>query len=223
MREAWRRLRAQAEDEQQWRRSETERARNAVRDWQRRYEAVDAANRLVAAEIAANVEQAKQKLVDLEQARIRPGEALEFTEADFEQMLALTLKFRELWKAPTTTALDRRQIVRAIVDQVVFKAKTEEEMHLRIERSDGNPAAIRIVDLYPKTLRRIRERHAAGVQAAKIVETLSRERAPTLRRGGECTEERVARALMTGCASPIDRSRPPATAMQGAYSVKSET
>lgn len=195
VRDAWRRMRAQAEDEQQWRRSEMERARNAVRDWQRRYEAVDAANRLVAAEIEANLEQAKRKLVDLEQAKARPGDPLEFTEADFEQMLALTQKFRELWEARTTTALDRKQILRAMIDQVVLEAKTEEEMRLRIEWEDGSPATTRIVDLHQKTLRRIRELYASGLPAAEIAETLAREGIPTLRRGGNWTEEKVKRAV----------------------------
>lgn len=191
VREAWRRLQTHAEEEQRWRRSEVERARNAVRDWQRRYEAVDPANRLVAAEIEANLERAKRKLLDLEQEKTRPGVAIEFTEADFEQMLGLTRKFRELWDAPTTTAIDRKQILRAMVDRVVLEARTEEELRIRIEWTDASPATHRVVDLHPKTLRRICAMHAAGVPETEIVALLRRERVPTLRRGEEWSVKRV--------------------------------
>lgn len=191
VRGVWRRVREQAEDEHQWRRLEVERARNAVRDWQRRYEAVDPANRLVAASVEESLEQAKRKLVDVEQARTGPGEAIAFTEADFEQMLALTRRFRELWEAPTTTALDRKQILRALVDRVVLVARTEEELQLRIEWNDGSPATVCIVDLHPKTLRRIRAMLAAGIPASEIVALLRRERVPPLRCGEEWTVKRV--------------------------------
>ena len=89
----------------------------------RQYDAVDPANRLVAAELEsrwnarlADVQQQEEKLAGLTAAR---PEAL--SEAEHERLLALGADLETAWTHPSATAQTRKRIVRAVVEEVVVK------------------------------------------------------------------------------------------------------
>ena len=89
----------------------------------RQYDAVDPANRLVAAELErrwnarlADVQQQEEKLAGLTAAR---PEAL--SEAEHERLLALGTDLETAWTHPNATAQTRKRIVRAVLEEVVVK------------------------------------------------------------------------------------------------------
>ncbi len=89
----------------------------------RQYDAVDPANRLVAAELEcrwnarlADVQQQEEKLTGLTAAR---PEAL--SEAEHERLLALGTDLETAWTHPNATAQTRKRIVRAVLEEVVVK------------------------------------------------------------------------------------------------------
>ena len=87
----------------------------------RQYDAVDPANRLVAAELEcrwnarlADVQQQEEKLAGLTAAR---PEAL--SSAEQERLLALGSDLETAWTHPNATAQTRKRIVRAVLEEVV--------------------------------------------------------------------------------------------------------
>lgn len=99
---------------------ETERAR-------RQYDAVEPENRLVARQLERNWEEKLRRAEEVEQeyGRWLKEQSLAITEADRAEILALAEDLPQLWHAPTTTASDRKQIVRFIVRDVILDQKRE--------------------------------------------------------------------------------------------------
>ena len=124
----------------QWR-MRIERARYEVDLAERRYEAVDPANRLIAAMLQTRWNDAMQRLHDVE------AELAEFerkvmrtvTSQQKQQILALANDFPRLWAADTTTPRDRKRILRLLVrDITVVKGPEPKIVRLQI-RWQGGP------------------------------------------------------------------------------------
>jgi DNA invertase Pin-like site-specific DNA recombinase len=106
------------------------RSRYEVELAERRYQAVDPSNRLVAASLEKRWEEAlgQQQQVQEEYdrcARETPGA---LTEADQARIAALAAEIPALWQAPETTNADRKQIVRCLVEQVVVHVRCDSEV-----------------------------------------------------------------------------------------------
>ena len=99
---------------------ETERAR-------RQYDAVEPENRLVARQLERNWEEKLRRAEEVEQEYRHwlKEQSLAITEADRAEILALAEDLPQLWHAPTTTASDRKQIVRFIISDVILDQKRE--------------------------------------------------------------------------------------------------
>ena len=103
----------------QWR-MRIERARYDAELAERRYEAVDPCNRLIAATLETRWNEAVQRLHDLE------AELLAFerktmravTAEQKQQILQLANDFPRLWAAATTTPRDRKRILRLLVRDI---------------------------------------------------------------------------------------------------------
>jgi len=103
---------------------------------QRRYRAVDAENRLVARNLESDWEQrlrelerAKAELTRRERERPRALSA-----EDRRRLLALGADLQSVWEAPTTTARDRKELLRTLLEEVivtVFKAQHRARLTLR--------------------------------------------------------------------------------------------
>jgi hypothetical protein len=103
----------------QWRRR-IERARYDVDLAERRYEAVDPANRLIASTLEKRWNDAMQRLLELEAelANFERQTLRTITAEQKRQILQLARDFPRLWTAPTTAAHDRKRMLRLLIRDI---------------------------------------------------------------------------------------------------------
>ncbi|HEX6520316.1 MAG TPA: recombinase family protein [Streptosporangiaceae bacterium] len=103
----------------QWRR-QAEAARFAAAKAERRYQAVDPDNRLVARGLEAAWEKALTELAaaESELARREAARPATLTGSERAAILALGDDLQAVWDAPTTTGKDRKQLLRTLLDEV---------------------------------------------------------------------------------------------------------
>ena len=108
---------------EQWRR-QAEQARYAATRAERRYRAVDPENRLVARGLEAEWEHALRGQADAEAelARRQAARPATLTEAEKTAIFELGDDLHAIWSAPTTTDRDRKQLLHALLDDVVITA-----------------------------------------------------------------------------------------------------
>jgi DNA invertase Pin-like site-specific DNA recombinase len=109
---------------QQWE-LRLERARYEAQRAQRQYNAVEPENRLVARTLERAWEEKLRAVEQVEQAyqAWRQGRQLALSEADRQEIVALGENLPQVWSAPTTTAADRKRIVRLLIQAVIVDAK----------------------------------------------------------------------------------------------------
>jgi DNA invertase Pin-like site-specific DNA recombinase len=172
--------------ESHWR-QQIERARYDADRAARQYHSVEPENRLVAAELERRWERAMTVQRDLQEqyerfARERPRE---MTDGERELLRRLSADLPRLWDAETTTAADRKAVVRQLVDRIVVSVRgaseiVEAEVHW-IGGAVSSHEACRPVRGYEQ-LRdfallkgRVVELRGAGRTSAQIAEALNRE------------------------------------------------
>ena len=98
-----------------------ERATYEAERAERQYQAVEPENRLVARSLERQWEAAlrAQRDVEEEYDRFLEGRPPQLTEEQRAQILALSSDLPVLWNAAETTAADRKEIIRLVVDRVV--------------------------------------------------------------------------------------------------------
>src|SRR5262252_1059584 len=128
----------------QWRLA-VERASYEAQRAERRYRAIDPDNRLVARGLEAEwekslreLETAKAELARREQQRPRTLSADERS-----RLLALGGDLPDVWQAPTTTARDKKELLRALLEEVIIAVhKDEYRSHLTLRWRGGALAEI---------------------------------------------------------------------------------
>jgi hypothetical protein len=123
----------------QWRRR-IERARYDADLAERRYEAVDPANRLIASTLEQRWNDAMQRLLELETelANFERQTLRAVTAEQKRQILQLATDFPRLWNAPTTAARDRKRMLRLLIkDITVVKAPEPKLLRLNIRWQGG--------------------------------------------------------------------------------------
>lgn len=106
----------------------------------RQYHATEPENRLVARELEKRWEQSLAQQRDVEEAHARFVHELppQLTEADQASLRTLSTDIPTLWHSPQTTAIERQQIVRHLIEQVVLTAPSEQEVaEVRVRWSGG--------------------------------------------------------------------------------------
>ena len=131
-----------------------EQRRQVTRDWERRieraryeadraarqYHACEPENRLVGRTLERQWDEALQALrrVEDEFDRFIRSRPRPLGEADREEIRRLAVTVPTLWHAPTTTAADRRQIVRLLIDRVVLTVDPgADRIGVRVEWAGG--------------------------------------------------------------------------------------
>jgi DNA invertase Pin-like site-specific DNA recombinase len=130
----------------QWR-MRIERARYDADLAERRYEAVDPANRLIAATLETRWNDAMQRLHDLEAelAAFEQKTLRVVTAEQKRQILELAKDFPRLWSAPTTTPRDRKRILRLLVrDITVVKGPDPKTVRLHIRWQGGETETLQL-------------------------------------------------------------------------------
>jgi hypothetical protein len=113
---------------QQWR-QRLQRARYQADLAARQYGNVDPANRLVAAELERRWEAALLELQGQQGAyqRFCAVQPARLSAAEQEQIRALAQDIPQLWEADTTTAQDRKNVVRLLIDRVEVDVQGQTE------------------------------------------------------------------------------------------------
>jgi hypothetical protein len=130
----------------QWRRK-IERARYEVDLAERRYEEVDPSNRLIASTLEKRWNDAMNRHLELEAelADFERQAMRSVTAEQKRQILQLGRDFPRLWNAPTTTACDRKRMLRLLIrDITVVKGSEPKLLRLQIRWQGG---ATEIIDV----------------------------------------------------------------------------
>src|SRR6201987_342213 len=123
----------------QWRRK-IERARYDADLAESRYEEADPSNRLVAGTLEKRWNDAMQRMIELEAevAKFELQAMRSLTPEQKQQVLQLGKDFPRLWKAPTTSACDRKRMLRLLIrDITVVKGAEPKLLHLQIRWQGG--------------------------------------------------------------------------------------
>jgi DNA invertase Pin-like site-specific DNA recombinase len=179
----------------QWRQT-LERAQQDVARAERQYHAVEPENRLVARTLEARWEEALKKRRQAEEDYHRFLAKLPATlsGADRQRIRALSESVAALWHAPATTALDRKQIVRCVVERVIVAADKSTELNEvtivwyggvatqhRVARPVGTYEQLKD---YQRLTERITQLHQQGFHLSQIAQKLNEEGfVPPRRRG----------------------------------------
>ena len=184
----------------------------------RQYQAVEPENRLVARtlERAWNEKLTAQQTLEEEYHRFVREQPRLLTAEEREAIRRLAADIPALWHAPTTTAADRKEIIRQVVQRVLVDVQgRSEQVRARIEWVGGDATEgvvrrpiVQLSDLsvYPQLCARIRELTRAGWAVVAIATQLAVEGyqpprggqivAPTLRRLQQELGVRAPRAHM---------------------------
>lgn len=177
-----------------------ERARQDAARAERHYQAVEPENRLVARTLEARWEEAlnKQRQAEEEYHRFLAKLPVTLSDSDREKIVALSASLPTLWNAAETSALDRKQIVRCIVERVVVVTDRSSELnevtivwrggmetHHQIARAVGTFEQLKD---YRRLVERIRQLHSEGHHLAQIASQLNKEGLVPPRRRGNFTE-----------------------------------
>lgn len=184
-----------------------EQARYEVERAERQYNAVEPENRLVARTLEQHWETALTAEAGLreEHARFLAREPARLTAADREAIRQLAEDLPALWQAESTTAIERKEIVRLLLERVeVTVAGTSENAEVMCQWAGGQRSRHALVRSVRRTtqlsrhtelLDRIRALHAKGLRPPAIARTLVAE-GWTSAHGKSFTEGSV-RALLT--------------------------
>jgi DNA invertase Pin-like site-specific DNA recombinase len=130
----------------QWR-LEAERARYEAEKAERRYRTVDPENRLVARGLETEWENRLRDLAAAE-AELRRREQRRPNRLGPEQLQRIQMlgsDLRQVWAAPSTTDRDRKELIRTLLEEVIFDLKRAEGMaHLTLRWRGG---AITLLDV----------------------------------------------------------------------------
>lgn len=189
-----------------WRR-QLERARYEVERAERQYQAVEPENRLVARTLERRWEEAlgRQRQLQEEYDRFLRDQPARLTEGDRRRIRALAADLPALWRAPSTSAADRKEIIRCPVEKVVVRVRNDSEyvgatIHWRGGSTSTHelvrpvPSYARLRD-FERLRRRLAEMRRAGLTAAGMADRLNREGFAPPRRGGPFSPELVRQLL----------------------------
>lgn len=184
--------------EKHWR-QQRQRARYEVEVAERRYQAVDPENRLVASTLEKRWEEAlveEKKLLEVYDRFARQSPS-KLSDAELARITALTSDIPALWCASGTTNADRKQIIRCLVERVVVQVRCDSEfVDVNIHWAGGYESQheiMRPVATYAqlrdfeRLMDRVEKLRESGRTAPEIARTLNTEGFSPPKRRGEFT------------------------------------
>jgi DNA invertase Pin-like site-specific DNA recombinase len=154
---------------------------------ERQYQAAEPENRLVARTLERRWEEALHEVRRLEEeyARFRQAQPTTLTGREVEQIRGLARDLSALWSASTTTAADRQQIIRYLVERVEVAVEgVSDRVHVTVTWVGGQQThhdVVRPVRRYEQTadfdrlLARARELQTQGLSCRTIAAQLNTE------------------------------------------------
>ncbi|WP_239342493.1 zinc ribbon domain-containing protein, partial [Frankia sp. CiP3] len=180
---------AQAETERAeldmlWR-QRLERARYAADRARRQYQLTEPENRLVARQLETDWEAALAELGRLEADYQRFTEArpVHLSAAERDSLAALARDLPALWAAESTSEADRKELLRAVVEEVTVAVVGESELvdvtiiwaggHQTHGRATRPVARLDQLSYYPRLVERVTELAGRGLSSRQIAEALN--------------------------------------------------
>jgi DNA invertase Pin-like site-specific DNA recombinase len=191
---------------EQWR-LKLERVRHDVDRAERQYHAVEPENRLVARTLEARWEEAlkQQRQVEEDYHRFLAKLPVTLSAADRERIRELSHSVAALWHAPETSAQDRKQIIRCLVERVIVVTDKASEWNevtivwqggLTTQHQVARPVgSYEQLKNYRRLTERITELHRQGLHLAAIADQLNDEGFVPPRRRGIFTESGIGTLL----------------------------
>ena len=154
---------------------------------QRRHQAVEPENRLVARELERQWEAALHELRELERqhARFQQTHPATLSEEERQLIRSLAENLPAVWKSPTTGPSDRQRIVRLLVNRIVVAMQgATEQVDVSLQWSGGFASQHELIRPvgryeqltdYKRLLARVEELGNQGLTAAEIAECLNEE------------------------------------------------
>jgi hypothetical protein len=176
-----------------------QRVRYEVELAERRYQAVDPSNRLVAASLEKRWEEAlaQHRHVQEEYDRFVQETPNHLTEPERARITALSSDIPALWQASRTTNADRKQIIRCLVERVTVQVRCDSELvGVAIHWVGGYASQHEIVRPvatyaqlrdFEQLMNRVVELREAGHTAPQIAQALNAEAFYPPKRSGEFT------------------------------------
>jgi DNA invertase Pin-like site-specific DNA recombinase len=162
-----RELESRAAEADGLRRQHIERARHAADQARRRYMSVDADNRLVAANLEADWNEALRHLSRAQDDYERhTATAAPLDDAERARIVALATDFPKLWSDPRTPQRERKRMVRLLIDDVTLTR--HDHIRLQVRLRGGQTATLQV----PVRLPAPQARRTPGELVAKIDELL---------------------------------------------------
>ena len=194
------------------RRQQLERFRTAAARIERQYQATEPENRLVGRTLERRWEEALQEVRVLEEeyARFRKSQPTALTRREVDEIRALANDLPGLWGAATTTAADRQQVIRFLVDRVEVAVEgVSDRVRVTITWAGGQQTGHEItrpVGRYEQTadfdrlMARVRELRAAGISFSGIAARLNAEGYQPVKGAAQFDGDMVGRVLK--CRTP---------------------
>jgi DNA invertase Pin-like site-specific DNA recombinase len=193
--------------DQHWQ-QQLQRARYDVDLAERRYQAVDPANRLVASSLEKRWEESlhRQRQLQEDYDRFLRDSPPRLSAQERATIEALATNIPALWQAPATTNADRKQIVRLLIERVIVRVRYHSErveatIHWKggyqSEHAFTRPvASYEQLQDFERLLERLRQLRHKGSTAAQIAQALNDEGFHTPKRRGPFTTAIVHRLLL---------------------------
>ena len=187
-----------------------ERAAQTAQRAERQYHAVEPENRLVARTLEQLWEEAlrAERACQEEYDRFLQDQPRRLTDNERSQIVALANDIPKLWHAPETTAAERKEIVRLLIERVVVYVQADHErVGAEIAWRGGlttkheiirSVARYESLGVYQQLLKRIRQLRREGMTIARIAKRLNAEgyRTPRSQKGYTSTS---VRKLLSRC------------------------
>ena len=167
------------------RQQQVERARDAAERAGRQYRLVEPENRLVARQLEWEECLVAQRQAEEEYQRFVQTQPRGLTPEEREAIRQLAADIPALWQAPTTTAAERKALIRQVVQRIVVGVQGESErVHVAMKWVGGacttgellRPVArLEQLSYYPQLCARARELAAEGLSGAAIAQRLNAE------------------------------------------------
>lgn len=177
-----------------------ERVQQEVTRAERQYQLTEPENRLVARTLEARWEKAlkRQREAEEEYNRFLTQQPATLSSDERHRIGALAENVSQVWNAEGTSAIDRKQIVRCVVERVILVADRTTELNevtimwkggMETKHAVSRPVgSFEQLKDYRKMTERIRDLHAEGLHHFQIADTLNREGFVPPRRRGKFTK-----------------------------------
>jgi DNA invertase Pin-like site-specific DNA recombinase len=175
------------------------RARYEVELAERRYQAVDPGNRLVASTLEKRWEEAlrEERQIQEDYDRFLNDTPLALSAEEQARIEALTSDIPKLWSDPSTTNADRKEVIRCIVERVIVGVRCDSEyVDVTIQWAGGYESQHEIVRPvatyaqlrdFDRLMNRVVQLREAGHSAPQIAEHLNAEGFYPPKRSGQFT------------------------------------